>query len=173
MAEPFIGEIKLFGGNFAPLNYATCDGQTLPISQNDALFALIGTTYGGDGQQTFNLPDLRGRVPMHQGQGLGLSSRVIGQSLGTENVTLTLPQLPGHTHIAPCSTAGKTSSPNSAFWATDGSGNIAPYSTQAPNGQMAATAVGIAGGNQPHNNIQPLLCVTFIIALYGIFPSQS
>jgi microcystin-dependent protein len=168
MASPFIGEIRMFGGNFEPQGWAFCNGQLLPISENQALFALIGTTYGGDGQTTFALPNLQGRFPIHQGSG-----SVIGQQSGSETVTLTANQIPAHTHAAQCSTQGAAASPNGAVWGTDPGGNIAPYSTSAANGTMNAGALSPAGGNQPHDNMQPFLVVSFIISLFGIFPSQN
>lgn len=163
----------MFGGNFAPLGWAFCNGQVLAISQYDALFALIGTTYGGDGVQTFGLPDLQGRLPVHQGQGPGLTNRIIGQKAGEEQVTVTVAQLPVHTHPANCSSQGAAASPVSKVWATDPGGNIAPYSTAAPNGQMNGAAIANSGGSQGHDNMHPFQVVSFIIALEGIFPSQS
>jgi len=163
----------MFGGNFPPAGWAFCNGQLMAISENSTLFNLIGTTYGGDGQSTFGLPDLQGRFPVHQGQGPGLANYLIGQKAGEENVTVTVNQLPAHNHPANCSTQGTDASPVSKVWATDPSGNIAPYSTQAPNGQMNAGALSNSGGGQPHDNMHPFLAVTFIISLFGIFPSQS
>jgi microcystin-dependent protein len=171
MSEPFIGEIRMFGGNFAPNGWALCEGQLLAISENEALFALIGTTYGGDGQQTFALPDLRGRVPIHQGQGLGLSNRTIGERLGAETVTLTANQLPAHAHPIAATGVATLSSPNGTRY-----GNTGPHGTYvntATNAQFSAQASASAGGSQPHENMMPFQCVNFIIALFGIFPSQS
>ena len=145
----------------------------MPISENDALFTLIGTTYGGDGQTTFALPNLQSRGPIHQGQGPSLSSRQMGESFGTEEVTITVAQLPAHTHPALCSTSGQSPTPVNNFFATDGSGNIAPYNTTGPNSTMAAQAVGAAGGSQPHDNMQPYLVMNYIICTTGIFPTQS
>jgi microcystin-dependent protein len=173
MSTPYVGQITLFGGNFAPQNYAMCAGQTIPITQNEALFALIGTTYGGDGQTTYQLPDLRGRVPLHQGTASSGTTYVIGQVLGAESVTLTGPQIPAHTHTAQVSPNGTTDSPVGAFSATDPAGNVAQFFTGAANAQMNSAAIAGAGGGQPHNNIQPVLAVTFIIAMFGIFPSQN
>ena len=172
MAEPFIGEIRIFAGTFAPVGWAFCDGRLLAIAQNDALFALIGTTYGGDGETTFALPDLRSRFAVHQGQGPGLSNYTIGETTGTETVTLTVPQLPAHSHIANAGSGGNDLSPAGNVWATDAGGNTAAYN-DASNAQMAATAIGVAGGSQPHDNIQPFLVVNFIIALEGIFPARN
>ncbi len=173
MAQPFIGQISMFAGNFAPLNYALCSGQLLAISQNTALFSLLGTTYGGDGVSTFALPDLRGRVPMHMGSGVGLTPRVIGQVFGTENVSLTTAQLPAHTHQAHCSTGGTTDSPVNAFAGVDPAGNVAQYKMGAANASMNAAAIGGAGSDLPHTNTQPLLAINFIIALFGVFPSRN
>jgi microcystin-dependent protein len=170
---PYLGEIRMFAGNFAPRGWATCDGQTLAISQNSALFQLIGTTYGGDGQITFNLPDLQSRVPVHQGQGLGLSKYNMGATGGTEDVTLTVQQIPQHTHPATGIEVGTTDSPATAFPSSDPAGNVAQYSSKVANAQMAPTAIAPTGGSQPHNNIQPVLAVSFIIALEGIFPTQN
>jgi microcystin-dependent protein len=172
MANNYIGEVRMFAGNFAPQGWAMCEGQVMPISQNDALFNLIGTTYGGDGVNTFALPDLRGRIPNHQGQGTGLSSYVIGQNGGTEQVTVTAGQLPAHTHaIAASTAAGSQPSPAGGILAS--SPSVALYNVNPPDNSLAASSVGTAGGSQPHTNFQPYLCVTFIIALFGIYPSQS
>jgi microcystin-dependent protein len=170
MSTPYIGEIRMFGGTFAPVGWAFCNGQLLPISQNDALFSLIGTTYGGDGQTTFALPDLRGRIPIHQGSGFQL-----GQIAGTETVTLTTQQIPNHTHPPQCkSTAGELGSPQNAVWAASAS-NQTIYSNAGPTGgvSMKATAMANDGGSQPHDNMMPFLAVSFIIALEGIYPTQN
>lgn len=173
MSEPFIGEIRIFAGNFAPRGWAFCQGQLLPIAQNDALFALLGTTYGGDGRTTFALPNLAGRIPIHQGTGPGLSPRPIGQAGGTETVTVSAQEMPSHTHAALCSNTGSNqASPVGNFWSTDPGGNTAAYSNTAGS-QMATTAIGTTGGGQPHNNLQPFLVINYIIALQGIFPSRS
>lgn len=175
MSEPFIGQIMMFGGNFAPRGWAFCNGQLLSIAQNTALFSILGTTYGGDGQTTFALPDLRGRVPMQWGNGPGLTPRTLGESSGAENVTLLTTQMPAHNHSAqavegPANIEG----PQGALWATaEPTGTVSTYSTSNPNATMSPTAIGQAGGNQPHNNMQPYLCVSFIIALEGIYPSRS
>jgi microcystin-dependent protein len=173
MAEPFIGEIRMFGGNFAPQGWALCHGQLAPISQNDMLFTLIGTTYGGDGQTTFALPDLRGRFPMHMGSGAGLSPRVIGQTGGAEEVTLTIQQLPQHNHAAIGAAGGNAVEPVGNFWSADAAGNTAAYNNATDNSQMAAGAIGNAHVAQPHENVQPFLAINYIIALEGIFPSQG
>ena len=172
MADPFIGEIRIFAGNFAPQGWALCNGQLLSIAEYTALFALLGTTYGGDGQTTFALPNLNGRLAIHQGQGTGLSARAIGSQVGEQQVTLQTSQLPAHSHAANCSSDGTAANPKGNFWATDPGGNIAPYSTSAPNGQMAPLTAAPAGG-QPHNNLQPYVAISYIISLFGIFPSQS
>jgi microcystin-dependent protein len=170
MASPYIGEIRMFGGNFAPLDWAFCNGQLLSISQNDALFSLLGTTYGGDGQTTFALPDLQGRVPLHQGSN-GVSNYIIGQDGGAENVTLTVSQIPSHTHPAQASsTSGGNSDPTDSFWAS--SAATKQYSPNT-NSVMSPAAMAPTGGGQPFNVRMPYLAVSFIIALYGIFPSQS
>jgi microcystin-dependent protein len=172
MSEPFVGEIRMFAGNFAPRGWALCDGQLLAISQNDALFSLLGTIYGGDGRTTFGLPDLRGRVPIHQGTGPGLSNRRIGQKSGQENVTVTTSQLPAHGHPLSASTAiASSTDPSGNLPANGGSSNI--YGSDAPFQSLNAQAVTNAGGNQPHNNVMPFQCVNFIVALVGIYPSRS
>ena len=171
MTTPFIGSIKMFGGNFAPRNYAFCAGQLIPISQNDALFALIGTTYGGDGQNTFALPDLRGRTPIHRGTGPSGTTYLMGEVVGSETVTLTGTQLPAHTHVLGANSGpGNLPGPTGGVWAqSSGSQNYGP-TVDTP---MSSSAVGIAGGSQPHDNMQPFLAINFIIALFGIFPSQN
>lgn len=171
MSEPFIGEIRLFAGNFAPRDWAFCAGQLMPIAENEALFTLIGTTYGGDGQQTFALPDLRGRVPMHQHQGPGLSPRFIGEQGGSETVTLQATQMPLHTHALRASTAAASlSSPSGAVLAAT---SVASYDAGAATTPMAAVAVAPVGNTQPHENMAPTVAINYIIALFGIFPSQN
>lgn len=171
MSQPFIGAIRMFGGNFPPLGHAFCNGQLLAISQNDALFALIGTTYGGDGQITFALPNMQGRVPVHQGNLGGGGSYVLGQVGGTEQVTLALSQMPAHTHTAQGNASdGGQSSPANNFW---GSAADNRYSTTAPAAPMNNLALALSGGSQPHENMLPFQCINFIIALFGIFPSQN
>ena len=166
MAQPYIGEIRMFAGNFAPSGWALCNGQLLAISQNDALFNLIGTTYGGDGQSTFGLPDLRGRMPVHQGPGFALA-----QQGGTESVTLTTQQLPAHSHVpAAAGNPGNSDSPAGAgAWAAVATPQ---YSAAATNSSMNAGALSLSGGGQPHDNMMPYCTVNFIISLFGIFPSQ-
>jgi microcystin-dependent protein len=175
MSNPYIGEIRMFAGNFAPAGWAMCDGQLMPISENDALFTLLGTTYGGDGQETFAVPDLQGRVPIHMGQGSGLSSYVIGEKAGIETVTLTAQTIPTHTHPALCSTGSgsNTSNPAGGTWSV---ADTASYSATLPRGGfMGTSAINStpAGGSQPHENMAPFLCVNFIISLFGIFPPPS
>ncbi len=171
MSQPFLGSITLFGGNFAPRGYMFCQGQIIAISQNSALFALLGTTYGGDGQTTFALPNLAGRAPVHQFQGPGLSNYIIGQTLGVEAVTLTSTQMPAHTHVVNAnSTVTGGTGPAGAVWAQPGSGQ--PYAA-APNTAMNPLALNSAGGNQPHENMMPFLALNFIIAVEGVFPSRN
>ena len=172
-SQPFVGEIFLFAGNFAPSGWAFCSGQLMAISENPALFSLIGTTYGGDGVSTFALPDLRGRTPLHQGQGSGLSNYVIGQLGGLEQVTLTTPQMPAHGHNANANGGGNVVSPVNAFWSTDPFGNTAAYSFPSDGTTMRTDAIGSSGGSLPHPNMQPFLGVNFIISLFGIFPTQN
>jgi len=168
MSAPYIGEIRIFAGNFAPYGWALCDGRLLPISEYDALFALIGTIYGGDGVNNFALPDLRGRVPVHQGQGAGLTNCVIGQAAGTESVMLTTNQIPMHAHNPACnSQPGTSTDPTNNFLAA--SNDLRPYSDQPLNTIMFAPA----GGGQPHENMMPCVAINYIIALWGIYPSQS
>ena len=173
MSSPYVGEIRMFAGNFAPVGWMFCRGQLLPISEFDTLFNLIGTTYGGDGQNTFALPNLQGRAPMHMGTGAGLTSRVIGEIGGVENVTLTVSQIPQHNHLANCAAGGGTlASPAGAYWSTDPQGNTAAYN-ESGGGPMATGILGSAGSSQPHDNRQPYLGMNFIISLFGIFPSQN
>ena len=181
--EPFIGEIMMFGGNFAPRGWALCNGQLLSIAQNTALFSILGTTFGGNGQTTFGLPDLRGRVPMHWGQGPGLTNRNLGEVSGVESTTLTVNNLPSHTHVSTLtasmpssSNAGNADSPNGNIPA----GNASQENYSAPNtsnGTMAPITLGggiqPAGGNQPFSIMQPYLVISFCVALEGIFPSRN
>jgi microcystin-dependent protein len=174
MSEPYLGEIRMGGFNFAPRGWAFCNGQILPIAQNTALFSLLGTTYGGDGQTTFALPDLRGRVPMHWGSGPGLTPRVIGEASGSETVTLITTQIPQHTHLMnTTASVGGQLSPNGNFLGAQARGGSSVYSATADGTTLSASAIGVAGGSQPHDNLQPYLAVTFIIALNGIFPSRN
>ncbi len=168
---PYLGEIRMFGGNFAPVGWQFCDGQQLRISDNDTLFALIGTTYGGDGVTYFNLPDLRCRVLVHQGTLTGGSSYAVGQTGGAETHVLTLSQMATHHHSPACSSQkGYLSTPTNAVWAV---GDQPLYSSQSPNVNLSAAIVGSTGGGQGHNNIGPLSCVNFIISMSGDFPSQG
>jgi microcystin-dependent protein len=174
MSEPFLGEIKMFGGNFAPRGYALCDGQLLPISQNTALFSILGTTYGGDGRTTFGLPDLRSRVPVHAGTGPGLSPYALGQKGGAETVTLTVNNLPPHSHAAlAAGPAGNSNDAIGNIWADDAGVSSATYSSAAANGTMRGDAIGNTGSGQPTVNLQPYQAVNFIIALQGLFPSRN
>jgi microcystin-dependent protein len=173
MAQPYVGEIRMFAGNFAPAGWAFCDGALQPISELETLFNLIGTTYGGDGQSTFALPDLRGRVPIHQGNGF-----VLAETGGAEQVTLTINQIPLHTHALGVQQAmGNQISPGGNVPAQ--SLNVTPYINDAPSGSFSASpaqgtdAIGPVGGSQPHENMQPYLGINYIISLFGIFPSQS
>jgi microcystin-dependent protein len=168
MAQPYVGEIRIFAGNFAPAGWMFCDGQLLPISENETLFNLIGTTYGGDGQSTFALPDLRGRVPLHMGNGFTLA-----QTGGVETVTLTTTQIPAHGH--PLLTAGVSGDAQhvSNNVLADGTGGLNPYQPAVSGTPMNATSLNNAGGSQPHDNMQPYLVLDFIISLFGIFPSQT
>jgi microcystin-dependent protein len=169
MGEPFVGEIRMFGGNFPPNGWMFCEGQLLAIAENDTLFNLIGTTYGGDGQSAFALPDLRGRLPVHQGNG-----HVIGELGGTEEVTITVQQLPSHTHAPLCvSGAGGQASPANNMWAGTQSGIQAyadPANAQGAEVPMNALNIAGTGGSQPHTNFAPYLVVSFIISLFGIYP---
>lgn len=176
MTTPFIGEIKMFAGNFAPRNYALCNGQLLAISSNSALFSLLGATYGGNGTTNFALPDMRGRSPNHQGQGSGLGVYPIGESSGETSVTLLSSQMPSHTHqisgaVVPNSVPSQTPTPGSAF--TNASPNLLYATTTASLITMAPQSISFTGGSQPHNNRQPYLAVTFIIALNGLFPQRN
>ena len=170
--SPYVGEIRMFAGNFAPNGWMFCEGQTLPIAENEVLFQLIGTTYGGDGQETFNLPNLASRVPIHMGTGPDGTTYQLGEMAGTEQETLTVQQIPSHTHPM--------------FGSTDPAGQQAPtsnvtakstqvdlYINAVPQGQMNAQSISPVGGSQPHENTQPFLCINFIISLFGVFPSQT
>lgn len=167
MAQPYVGEIRMFGGNFAPAGWSFCSGQLLPISEFETLFNLIGTTYGGDGQSTFALPDLQGRLPVHQGNGF-----VLAQTGGAESVTLTVQQIPIHNHPFLATTnIGGGSAPANALLAQ--SSTVKVYSAVAPGNAMGPQSITFIGGSQPHSNFQPYLCVSFIISLFGIFPSPG
>jgi len=172
MAQPYVGEIRMFGGNFAPAGWMFCEGQLLPISENETLFNLIGTTYGGDGQSTFALPDLRGRLPIHQGTDPGTGTNFqLAESGGVEQVTLTVQQIPVHSHPMLCSTnIANDANPLNNILSEASSAD--PYATFPPTVAMAPQSVTSVGGSQPHENFQPYLCVDFIISLFGIFPHQ-
>jgi microcystin-dependent protein len=172
MGSPYIGEIRMFGGSFAPVGWALCQGQTIPISQNDTLFNLIGTTYGGDGQETFNLPNLSGRVPVHQGTNAGITY-VIGETAGTESVTLTTQQIPQHSHAFLASLDNATDSPSGPAVLPANSQQVKIYSLFPVASALAANALSPVGGSQPHENMSPFLVITFIISLFGIFPTQN
>ena len=167
MAQPYVGEVRIFAGNFAPVGWLFCDGQLLPISENETLFQLIGTTYGGDGETTFALPDLRGRVPVHQGSGF-----VLAQAAGTEEVTLNTNQLPAHSHpmLANSNLASEFAPGNQVFAQPQ---TVDAYVQGPPFTPLSPSACSPVGGSQPHTNFQPYLCVNFIISLFGIFPSPT
>jgi len=174
MASPYLGEIKIFAGNFAPTGWALCNGQVLSISQNTALFSLLGTFYGGNGTSTFALPDFRSRAPVHQGQGPGLSQYALGKTDGVENVTLLSNQMPVHNHAANASSgAGTVVAASGAFWATDGASRGGKLYAATGGATMGAGAIGQTGGGLTHNNIQPYLALNFIIAMVGVFPSRN
>ncbi len=167
MGQPYVGEIRMFAGNFEPAGWMFCAGQLLPISEYETLFNLIGTTYGGDGQSTFALPNLQSRVPVHAGPGFTLAQ--IG---GVEQVTLTVNQIPAHSHTPLANTAGSGTSPSNAVWA--GNTDVAQFAPASQiNGQMNAQALQPTGGSQPHDNLIPFLCINFIISLFGIYPSPT
>lgn len=175
MSDPYVGEIRAVGFNFAPTGWALCNGQLMSISQNTALFSLLGTYYGGDGKSTFALPNLQGCAPMHQGNGTGLTPRTIGESGGEASVTLQQSQLPSHSHSAMNAATSNASSPaNAVFGGGGGRGREPAYAPMSSStAQMNAYAVGMAGNSQPHNNMPPYLTVNFIIALQGIYPARS
>jgi microcystin-dependent protein len=169
MAQPYVGEIRMFAGNFAPAGWMFCEGQQLPISENETLFQLIGTTYGGDGQSVFNLPDLRGRIPIHQGNGF-----ILAETGGAEEITLTTQQMPVHTHpflAVAGGVQGNVTTPGGNLPAE--SFNVVPYINDTPTTNFNNAAITPAGGSQPHTNFQPYLCIDFIISLFGIFPSPT
>ncbi|WP_312110760.1 phage tail protein [Brevibacillus reuszeri] len=168
MSDAYLGEIRMFGGNYAPQGWALCNGQLLNISENEALYSLLGTTYGGDGRTTFGLPDLRGRIPVHRS-----STIPYGSNAGVESVTVTSANLPAHTHLANASMDGGTlTSPNNAVWATSSLKNYSDGTSGSPV-QMNVQSVSYVGGNQPHDNMMPSLTISFIISLYGAYPPHS
>ena len=169
MAQPYVGEIRMFGGNFAPAGWMFCEGQLLPISENETLFNLIGTTYGGDGQSTFALPDLRGRIPLHFGNGF-----ILAETGGAEQITLTVNQIPAHSHpLLASGSLASSNTPVNTVPALTQAATITPYGTDNPQTQLSPSSVGSVGGSQPHTNFQPYLCISFIISLFGIFPTPS
>lgn len=176
MADPFVAEIRIFPFNFAPTGWAFCDGQLMPISQNTALFSLLGTTYGGDGKSTFALPDMQGNAPMHPGQGPGLSLHDLGETSGTEFETLLISEIPVHAHgVGRASTAsGDSIVPANCVWAESGAGRgaAALYIAGPPTGKVNQFSLGLTGGGLPHNNMQPYLTLNFCIALQGVFPAR-
>lgn len=172
MSEPFVGEIRMFAGNFAPRGWAFCDGQLLAVSQNDALFSLLGTIYGGDGRTTFGLPDLRGRIPIHAGTGPGLSNRRLGAKSGSEAVTLTVNQLPSHTHSMQATTnSSTTASPTNNVLAK--TATFDAFTSDTPTINLNTASISSVGGSRSHTNLMPALCINFIIALTGIYPSRN
>jgi microcystin-dependent protein len=168
VAQPYVGEIRMFAGNFAPVGWMFCEGQLLPISENETLFQLIGTTYGGDGESTFALPDLRGRIPMHQGNGF-----ILAETGGAEEITLTVSQIPAHSHpmLASLNAGNLTNAQNNII--CDSPSILLYIEGQAPDTNLSPSVVSPVGGSQPHTNFQPYLCVNFIISLFGIFPSPT
>lgn len=171
MAQPYYGEIRMFAGNFAPAGWMFCEGQLLPISENDVLFQLIGTTYGGDGQSTFGLPDLRGRIPIHLGNASSGTNYQLGESAGSQEVTLTVNQLPVHSHSSAAAVPAVNTSPLGKLVADTDTTLI--YAEGPGSSQPSPNAMAVAGGSQPHDNVMPFLCVNFIISLFGIFPSPN
>jgi microcystin-dependent protein len=167
MSQPYVGEIRMFAGNFAPNGWMFCEGQLLPISENETLFNLIGTTYGGDGESTFALPDLRGRIPLHQGNGV-----ILAETGGAEEITLTVQQIPAHSHpVLATMTVANDAAPAANIPAQ--TGTFDAYQSSPPTAQMAAQSISPVGGSQPHANFQPYLCLNYIISLFGIFPSPT
>lgn len=177
MSDPYVGEIRMFAGNFAPRNWAYCNGQILAIAQNDALFSLLGSTYGGDGRTTFALPDMRGRLPVHQGTGPGLTPRMLGARFGSENITLSAGQIPAHTHTYNASAdIVDSANPGSDVLASQNDGDT-PYAALPADlsklENMNSDTLARAGGGMPHNNMMPFVSISFIISLFGIYPSRN
>lgn len=170
MSQPYVGEIRIFAGNFAPNGWLLCDGSTVPISENETLFQLIGTTYGGDGETYFNLPDLRGRTPIHQGTSTEGITAVLGQTAGVEEIVLTTQQIPKHTHTPVATRTPTSANPSGRVWSA---WSDDPYSPSKPTHLMRNDAIRPEGGSQAHNNMPPYLALNFIISMYGIFPSQT
>ena len=174
MSDQFVGEVRTFPFNFAPTGWAFCDGQLLPISQYTALFSLLGTQFGGDGQSTFALPNLQGSVPLHFGQGPGLTPYSVGNTGGEPSVALLNSEMPAHNHSVNCNSAlGNKPKPNANYWASDAAGILTQYAPAGDGSQMNPQAISIAGSSFPHNNMQPYLTLNFCIALVGIFPSRA
>ena len=174
MAQPFVGEIRMFAGNFAPAGWMFCDGQLLPISENETLFQLIGTTYGGDGESTFALPNLQSRIPIHMGNGPDGVNYQLAEAAGTESVTLTTQQIPIHTHqLLGTGGLASTNDPTGNVLASSSGATIFPYGTDNPPTNLSPQSIGPQGGSQPHENCQPFLCINYIISLFGLFPSPS
>jgi microcystin-dependent protein len=172
--DPFVAEIRIFAGNFAPKGWALCNGQLMPISQNTALFSLLGTTYGGDGKSNFALPNMQGSAPMQAGQGPGLSLRDLGETGGEQTVTLLQTEMPAHSHVVQAAGSGGLSSPAANAWASGLKGHPGSYaSPTSATAQMSPSGTSITGGDLPHNNMPPFLALTFIIALQGVFPARS
>lgn len=171
--QPFIAEIRIFAGNFPPRGWAFCNGQLLSIAQNTALFSILGTFYGGNGTTNFALPNLQAAAPLHEGNGAGLTPRVLGETGGVTAVTLQLAQIPAHSHTAGGNAGGGLGSPSNNVWGAVARGRPGPYVNSPPNTSMSPQALAVAGGSQPHNNVQPYLALTFIIALQGVFPSRN
>ena len=172
MAQPYVGEIRMFAGNFAPAGWMFCDGQQLPISENETLFQLIGTTYGGDGQETFNLPNLQSRVPVHQGTGPFGTTYTLAEMAGVESVTLTTQQIRVHTHNL-MSSSDQTNTINAGGNVIGTPLTATPFYADTPTAPLAAQSIGPQGGSQPHDNMQPFLCINYIISLFGLFPSPT
>ena len=173
MPEPYVGEIRIFAGNFAPAGWMFCDGQTLPISQNDVLFQLIGTTYGGDGEETFNLPNLQSRIPIHMGQGPGIANNYqIGEAAGVESVTLSIQQIPVHNH-AFIGTTDIAQTPQPQDLVPAQAPTVQTYYNDVGQVAMAANAVQPVGGSQPHDNLMPYICINYILSLYGVYPNPT
>lgn len=174
MSDPYIGEIRMFGGSFAPAGWVFCDGQLMPISENDALFNLIGTTYGGDGQETFAIPNLQSRVPLHSGTGGGITYQ-LGETGGVESVTLTVQQIPAHNHAMTVTATNQQLTPQGGVLATATSSQagVTAYQAAAPGVALSPNSISPTGGSQPHDNFQPTLCISYIMSLFGIFPQQT
>src|SRR5687768_477778 len=170
---PYVGEIRMFAGNFPPNGWMFCEGQTLPISENEVLFQLIGTTYGGDGEETFNLPNLASRVPIHMGTGPDGTTYQIGEMAGTEQETLSIQQIPNHTHPLVASTVNGTSTNPAGNVLAASTSSVKPYIVDGPTTNLNSAAITPAGGSQPHENTQPFICINYIISLFGVFPSQT